>query len=270
MPELPEVENVVINIKHKITHQKILDAIFTSDKKLREHISKEDLLILKNSTIINVERIAKYILIHLSNKYTLIVHLGMSGVLSIETKDYTRHKHQHLEIKLENGNYISYRDTRRFGMLILTNSPNENKYISNCGIEPLSEQFNTKYFRLITEKSKKEIKPFLMDGHIIAGIGNIYASEVLYKSKVLPDRKASALTENEMLLIVKNIKEILQESIKNGGTTFRDYRDASNNKGKNQDTLLVYGQKQCKQCKTKIESFKQSQRTTFYCPLCQL
>lgn len=268
MPELPEVESVVRGLEPLIVGKKISKAINCSNFRVREHMSDEEANLLSDRKILGIKRRAKFIIINLEG-FDLIIHLGMSGVLSYDGDEPKSDKHKHFEINFSDGTYASYTDPRRFGMVMLSISHLDNKYIKKCGVEPLTDSFNINYLLKAASKTRKPIKNFLMSNEVVVGIGNIYASEILFMSGIEPRKPANKVTNQGLMDIISNAKKALSESIKNGGTTFKDYRNAHNEKGNNQNNLYVYGQKDCKVCKSSIEKIVQQQRATYYCPICQ-
>lgn len=271
MPELPEVEVTKRGIEPYLKDAVITDVYF-DDKKLREPFNS-NLYNLVDGEVLSVERRAKYILIHTS-KGTLLLHLGMTGHLRIISDGREREIHDHFEFSLDNGHTIRLNDTRRFG-LVLYFAPNENPfdspYLNALGPEPLGDEFSSEYLYNALHKKKKAIKQALMDASVVVGVGNIYASEVLFASHISPLRLANTVTKKECDLLTKCIIATLKESISKGGTTIRDFSGADGKMGYFVQNLFVYGHagEQCKVCGTKIETLVQGQRSTFYCPHCQ-
>jgi formamidopyrimidine-DNA glycosylase len=268
MPELPEVETVCRGLREHVIDDKISDVIIRQHK-LRELIPENLKDLIKNTSIIKVFRKAKYIILTLSNNSYLIIHLGMSGTFTIQSKDSVIAKHSHLDIELSSGLILRYTDPRKFGMVIWDKNYLENKYLKKCGIEPLTEEFLNDYLYKKSRNKKTAIKPFLMKNEIVVGIGNIYASESLFKSGINPERASKDLTKKEFKILSNNAQNILLSSIQSGGTTLKDHRTGLDEKGAFQNELFVYGQKDCKICKTEIKKITQAQRTTYYCPNCQ-
>ena len=185
-------------------------------------------------------------------------------------------KHNHIYFKLNNGLDLIYNDVRRFGFLKLYNTIYLNKiaFIQKLGLEPFSKKFNTKYFTNFVQKRKKNIKNLLMDQTFVSGLGNIYANEVLFMSKINPSKKCNRLNNNEIKKLIFNIKKVLQFSISKGGTTIRDFQNTLGESGNYQQFFYVYGRnnKKCSRisCKGKIKKIVISNRSTFYCTVCQL
>lgn len=271
MPELPEVEVTKRGIEDKLKGKKIVK-IIVRNPNLR-YLIQDSVHNFENSLIYGVTRRAKYIFI-LTSYGTLIIHLGMTGHLSFVNNDnkIIIGKHDHYDLELDDGIVMRYTDPRRFGLLIdTTSSPYDLSFISKLGPEPLTDDFNFNYlFSKITKKNSS-IKHVLMDNEIIVGVGNIYANEVLFKCRIHPKRKANSITSDECQLLVKEIKSILKKSIESGGTTIRDYAQVDGRLGYFVQNLLVYSKngEHCPNCGCEIETIKQGQRSTFFCPKCQ-
>lgn len=266
MPELPEVENTRLSLL-PIKENKIVD-IYTSGKQLRKKIP-QDIIDIKNSTILDVKRKAKYLLFSLSNNKTIVSHLGMSGKFIYST-DTSINKHDHVILFLSNGYTLKYNDPRRFGLFLLENTNSyQNKLFSNIAMDAIDYEFDAKYLHSKLSKISSNIKNTLLNQQIVAGIGNIYASEALFKAKISPLRDANSLNINELTKLVDSIKETLSTSIKLGGSTLKDYRKADGESGSFQNHFLVYGRENqaCleKKCDGMIEKITQNGRSTFFC-----
>ena len=276
MPELPEVETVSQGIKSKLLNHKISKVIvkrrdlrFRMDTKLEQKIT--------NTKINSVSRRAKYILINLDNGLTVIIHLGMSGRIVVEDLKSSKNifKHTHLEIITTGKKKMKFIDPRRFGSVLLheTNSLNTHKLIKNLAPEPLTKEFNATYLFKALKGRSANIKSIIMNQFIVVGVGNIYASESLYKAKIRPGRQAKSLSLTECFLLAKSIKKVLKRSIKLGGSSINDYSLVDGNLGFFQREFEVYGKegKICrkKTCHSKILRIVIAQRSSFYCSKCQ-
>lgn len=290
MPELPEVETVCRGLEAKIKNHTIKE-IKILNPKLRIPIPSNLNSKLKNKKILQVKRKAKYILIETEGDLSLIMHLGMSGrvvVLDPNTKLNAEQKlekifyyhqekfiikHNHLQINLDDGSTIIFNDTRKFGLVTLSKSSeiNQHKLFCKSGIEPFSSDFSATKLHEIFAKRNKSVKSVLMDASLIVGIGNIYASEILFRSRIHPERLASTLSAKNCKEIHKHSLEILEEAIKAGGSTLKDYVHADGNLGYFQNNFQVYDREShpCLICKSKIQSIKQNGRSTFFCVKCQ-
>jgi formamidopyrimidine-DNA glycosylase len=276
MPELPEVETVSQGIKSKLLNHKISKVIvkrrdlrFRMDTKLEQKIT--------NTKINSVSRRAKYILINLDNGLTVIIHLGMSGRIVVEDLKSSKNifKHTHLEIITTGKKKMKFIDPRRFGSVLLheTNNLNTHKLIKNLAPEPLTKEFNATYLFKALKGRSANIKSIIMNQFIVVGVGNIYASESLYKAKIRPGRQAKSLSLAECALLAKSVKKVLKRSIKLGGSSINDYSLVDGNLGFFQSEFEVYGKegKICrkKTCHSKILRIVIAQRSSFYCSKCQ-
>ncbi|SES73394.1 bifunctional DNA-formamidopyrimidine glycosylase/DNA-(apurinic or apyrimidinic site) lyase [Thorsellia anophelis] len=275
MPELPEVETSCRGITPYLKGATILGAR-VSQPKLRWMVSKE-IIEINQVKVIDVTRRAKYILIKLDYGW-LIVHLGMSGSVRILPQDSPINKHDHLDLILDSGQILRYTDPRRFGAWLFAPTLTDHPLLAHLGPEPLSDDFNETYLMSVIEdlKNKRKpsmliIKPWLMDNRVVVGVGNIYACESLFEAKISPLRLVVSLTSDEIRCLVRIVKLVLTRSITQGGTTLRDFTQSDGSPGYFAQQLFVYGRhnEPCKSCGQLIESLKQAQRTTFYCPICQ-
>ncbi len=269
MPELPEVETVMYGIKNVITNANIM-AIDVFCNALRYKVDKTKVPEVINSAIIEYKRIGKYIIINLDCEKSIILHLGMSGRITINQNESK--KHDHIIIKTSNGT-ITYNDARRFGMfdIVSTKEIESLSYIKKMGLDPFNKELNEKYLLSKLENKKIEIKSVLLDQSIIAGIGNIYASEILFKAKISPLKPANQITRKEAEKIIFFTKEVLALAIENGGSTLKDHQRPDGSLGYFQNLHCVYGKdgQECNICKSKIKRIVQKNRATFYCPKCQ-
>jgi formamidopyrimidine-DNA glycosylase len=271
MPELPEVETTRQGIAPYLRGQRVASLV-VHNRRLRWPVTPELDLILPGQTIKTVDRRAKYLLICMESG-TLIVHLGMSGSLRLTHTNEPRLKHDHIELHFENCNYcLRYCDPRRFGAwLWATPSDTAHPLLTDLGPEPLSRQFNARYLYQNLQKRRQAIKTLIMDGHIVVGVGNIYANEALFMAGINPHRQGSSLTETECQILVSHIKTILRHAIRRGGTTLRDFVGGDGKPGYFAQELMVYGrgQKACKCCSSTLLETRIGQRTTVFCPRCQ-
>ena len=268
MPELPEVETTLRAIK-KFQGQNLIN-IKVHNRNLRWTVSKDLEKNSKNQKLIDLHRRAKYIIFELENTY-LLLHLGMSGSLRIlKSEDNYFLKHDHIEFIFDNEKII-YNDPRRFGSLHIAKDINNHKLISGLGPEPLSKNFNGEYLLDCCKRSKTNIKSRIMNQKNGVGIGNIYASESRYLSRVNPQKESQELNFEECKRIVSSSKKVLNEAIKVGGTTLKDFYSADGSAGYFKIKLNVYGREgqKCKKCKDEVVKVIINQRATFYCSSCQ-
>ena len=276
MPELPEVETSKRYIKQFLLNSKIVN-IQTRVSKLRWNINPDIKKIFNNSRILKISRIGKYILINASNKNTLILHLGMSGYLSIKGANQKKIKHDHVIINFEriNGEKKSliFNDQRRFGYVDFYNTLNLKKHflIKNLGIDGLSKSLKYVSLKTIFLKKTSIIKSALLDQKIICGIGNIYASEILFYSKINPLKKVNNLSNDEINTLLHNIKIVFSKAVLNGGTTIKDYKQPNGKVGYFKQKLKVYGREnlKCYDCNNIIFKLNINKRATYICPVCQ-
>jgi len=215
-------------------------------------------------------RRAKYLLLP-TDRTTLICHLGMSGNLCLVPKDKPPLKHSHVDLELESGYILRYTDPRRFGLLVLSDNPYQHKLLAHLGVEPLTADFNGDYLHQICKKRTMAIKNLLMTNQIVVGIGNIYASESLFMANIAPLRAANTLTLKECTKLVQAVKFILNEAIKVGGTTLRDFVSGDGKPGYFVQQLAVYGRggKPCLKCTSILQEVKIGGRSSVFCPKCQ-
>ncbi|MBB6663384.1 bifunctional DNA-formamidopyrimidine glycosylase/DNA-(apurinic or apyrimidinic site) lyase [Proteus mirabilis] len=268
MPELPEVETSRRGIEPHLVGN-ILHYAIVRNSKLRWPVS-EKIKTLLDEPILSVKRRAKYLLIEL-NQGWIIVHLGMSGSVRILPEEQPEEKHDHIDLVFRDGKVLRYTDPRRFGAWLWCEDLATSSVLAHLGPEPLSAQFNAQYLYQQSKNKKIAIKPWLMDNKLVVGVGNIYANEALFSSGIMPDRKASSLTEQECDVLVNTIKTVLTRSIEQGGTTLKDFLQSDGKPGYFAQELFVYGRKDkaCLICGHTIESIKQGQRSTFFCRHCQ-
>ncbi len=270
MPELPEVEITSLGIKPYITDQVIKDIIIRN-KNLRWPISatlKKDLL---NQQFQKINRRGKYLLCY-TDHGCMIMHLGMSGSLRIVDKEVKPEKHDHFDILFASEKILRFHDPRRFGSILWTKrDPLQHKLIKDLGPEPLGKDFSGDWLHKRSRKRTQAIKNFIMDSHNVVGIGNIYASESLFLASINPKRKAGDVSLECYERLTNAIKKILRQSIKQGGTTLRNFINGEGKPGYFQQQLNVYGRtdQPCKQCESTIKKTKLGQRSSFYCPVCQ-
>jgi formamidopyrimidine-DNA glycosylase len=269
MPELPEVETTRRGIAPHISGQRV-SRVIVRNPNLRWPVSKRLATELTGNVIRSVTRRAKYLLLD-STAGTVILHLGMSGSLKIIAAAEPPRKHDHVDIVFGE-TALRYTDPRRFGSLHWTRRPaTQHRLISPLGCEPFGEEFNGDYLYLRSRKRKVAVKPFIMNSHIVVGIGNIYASEALYMAGIRPTRAAGSISRNKYRLLAEVIQEVLNDAIDQGGTTLRDFVNGDGKPGYFSQYLNIYGKagEPCINCRVPIREIRQGQRSSFYCPQCQ-
>ena len=270
MPELPEVETTRRGIEPHVSGQRI-QKIIVRERRLRWPVEQGLEQRVRGQTIENVSRRGKYLLLH-TQAGSLIIHLGMSGSLRILPCATPPLKHDHLDIVLSNQQCVRLRDPRRFGCVFWTTTePLQHSLLKDLGPEPLSDAFDSDYLYRLSRKRKIAIKQFIMNSHIVVGVGNIYANEALFLAGIRPGLAAGRISRPRYLRLVSAIKTVLTDAIQQGGTTLRDFTASDGNPGYFQQQLNVYGRsgELCRQCNNPIKSLQQGQRATFYCPQCQ-
>ncbi len=270
MPELPEVETSCRGIEPHLLNTTIT-AITIRQHKLRWPIPTDLPALAEKQKIRQVYRRAKYIILKLDNG-SIIIHLGMSGSLRICSKKLAAEKHDHIDICVSNKNILRLRDPRKFGCVLwAAGDVNQHKLLKPLGPEPLQADFDAHYLHNKSRKRQCSIKALIMNSHIVVGVGNIYASEALFRAGINPKRKAGNISLLRLQKLVDAIKLTLQLAIKEGGTTLRDFTGISGQPGYFAQKLLVYGRtnEACTQCGNAIKQFTQQARSTYYCSHCQ-
>lgn len=270
MPELPEVETTRRGIEPWLVGRRI-EALTVREWRLRWRVPRGLPAKIGGARVRSVSRRAKYLLID-TDAGTLIWHLGMSGSLRILDADSPPLAHDHVDLVLDSGKCLRFNDPRRFGCLLFTaDEPARHKLLKGLAVEPLSGEFTGEALWRAARGRRAAIKIFIMDSRIVAGVGNIYASEALFRAGIRPGLAAGRVSRARMDALASAIREVLTEAIGVGGTTLRDYVDASGMPGYFRQRLFVYERtgKPCRRCKTPIRQFTQGARSTYWCPHCQ-
>ena len=270
MPELPEVETTKRGLAPHLVGKRIRTAIVRNHA-MRQPIPKRLPRLVAGTTIQSVERRAKYLLIGCGSG-TLIVHLGMSGRLWLVDANAPVDTHDHFDLVLENDTAVRLRDPRRFGLVLWqTGDPLAHPLLASIGPEPLSPDFSGATLHEATRNRSAAMKLVLMDSHVVAGVGNIYASEALFRAKINPKLAAHRVSRARYEVLAEKVRETLEAAIQAGGSTLRDYVGGDGRAGYFQNEHLVYDRagEPCYTCGTAIREIKQGQRATFYCPVCQ-
>jgi len=270
MPELPEVETTRRGINPHIKNQTV-DAVIVRERRLRWPIPNDFTETITGHTVIRVSRRAKYLLFELKQG-AFMIHLGMSGSLRIVDPALPPQKHDHVDFIFSNGHCLRFNDPRRFGSILwLDNNKRDHALLNALGPEPFASEFNGGYLFAQSRKRKCAVKTFIMDNHVVVGVGNIYANEALFNSGIRPRKAAGRITRAQYQTLSKAILKVLNASIKMGGTTLKDFVGGDGQPGYFQQTLNVYGRENdaCRQCESPIKLIRLGQRSTFYCPSCQ-
>lgn len=278
MPELPEVETIKNAVKDAMDGAVILCATVRQPK-LRESVPVDFAQRIRNAKIIGLRRIAKYMLMDLDNGQTVIWHFGMSGKIKIESaKPNPPEKHDHILIETDKG-VLVYNDPRRFGVVLLCESDGLKQHhcFKRLGLDPWDANLTADYLLAKLANHKCAIKLSLLNQEIICGIGNIYASEILYRARIRPDRAGESVTRAQAKNIITQTRIVLEDAIKSGGSTIHDYKRPDGNIGYFQEHHCVYDKtgQRCPNCRCNVEKtggitrIMQGGRSTFYCPVLQ-
>ncbi|MEW6765774.1 MAG: bifunctional DNA-formamidopyrimidine glycosylase/DNA-(apurinic or apyrimidinic site) lyase [Pseudomonadota bacterium] len=270
MPELPEVETTRRGIEPHLLDRSLSDVLIR-ERRLRWPIPEGLESILRGQRVHSIERRAKYLLIQL-DQGTLIAHLGMSGSLRLVEPGTPLKKHDHVELRLDNGLALRLHDPRRFGALLwTTEAPETHVLLAKLGPEPLEEGFDGAYLYEALHQRKQAIKSAIMDNHVVVGVGNIYANEALFLSGIDPRRACNRISRQRIMTLADNIRTVLAAAVEQGGTTLRDFVNPEGQPGYFQQTLNVYGRagEPCHQCQQPISQVVIGQRASFFCSHCQ-
>lgn len=268
MPELPEVETVRSAMARHLTGRTII-SIEISGKPLREPLPEDRLEELVGRRFSEARRRAKYLILPLDDGSSLLIHLGMSGNLLFRDEEEL---HDHAIFHLDRGPALVFNDPRRFGLLLVLEAGEETScpYLRDLGVEPLGPGFDGDYLHSICRHRSRPIKNLIMDSSIVAGIGNIYASESLFRAGIRPTTQAKRLSRQRAASLADEIKKVLAEAVEAGGTTVNDYK-GSGEGGRFQQELAVYGRadENCLVCDSTIRKRVLAGRSSFYCSSCQ-
>ena len=272
MPELPEVETICRGLRPHLKNRRIL-GVKVLEPRLRHPVDLGLPARLRGQMIADVVRRAKYILINLNEKDVWVFHLGMSGKLIHVAPKTPKQKHDHIVVTLDNGQELRYHDPRRFGLSLLVpkNELQGMPQLRSLGLDPFDAEFDGSYLYSFTRRSNRRIRDLLLDQQVVAGIGNIYANEILSRAGVRPTARSSRLTRAQVERVAVTIPSVLEEAIRWCGTSFSDYRDADDKFGEFQNHLRVYDRhgEACRVCTRTIKRVALGNRSAFYCPLCQ-
>jgi formamidopyrimidine-DNA glycosylase len=269
LPELPEVETTRRGLAPHVRGRRVTQ-LLVYEPRLRWRIARDLPAKVAGERIRSVGRRAKYLLLGLESG-TLLLHLGMSGNLRVVPADTPRLKHDHFDLVLDSGRALRFNDPRRFGSLLFTPEPSRHPLLKSLGPEPFSAAFDADYLFRITRRRRVAIKQLLMNSRLVVGVGNIYASEALFRARIRPRRQARTLSRAECAQLVRAVRAVLRQAIRSGGTTLRDYLGADGAPGYFRQRLYVYERdgRPCRRCRTAVRALTQGQRSTYYCPSCQ-
>lgn len=269
MPELPEVETTLRGIQDALRGQTI-ERLVVREARLRWLIEEGLAQRVAGSEIIALQRRAKYILMHLAQG-SLIWHLGMSGSMRLLDSPGEPCKHDHVDLVLGNGTMLRYNDPRRFGCLLWAREGLGHPLLRDLGPEPLDDRFNGEFLYQESRARRVAVKTFIMDQKVVVGVGNIYASEALFKAGIHPARSAQRISRARYSRLAEQIKQVLSNAIEQGGTTLRDFFAADGRPGYFRQQLEVYDRQgePCPQCGRPVSRKIIGQRASFYCGFCQ-
>jgi len=272
VPELPEVETIRRTLLPRVLGRRITE-VEVREPRLRRRIPDSFATRLVGQRIEEVERRAKYLLFRLASGDCLVAHFGMSGTITVHDTRVRPEPHDHVRLRLDDGAELVLNDPRRFGLLLLV-APGEMDELAELrglGVDPLEGELSVEFFAAALRRSRRPVKNLLLDQTVLAGLGNIYANEALFRAGVRPTRRACRLRRAEVPGLLEAIRDVLREAVDLGGSSISDYRDGNGRPGYFQLRLRVYDRKDepCSRCGAVIRRVVQTGRSSFYCPQCQ-
>ena len=273
MPELPEVETIRRSLEEKIKGKTLVGVEVFLEKMFKGTASEDPEAGINGRKINSIERRGKYLIIHLTGGMAMVIHLRMTGQLMYCTPEQEKAKHTHVIFQLNDKCELRFADQRQFGkvQLIPEKELDTISGLKTLGVEPLSTKFTREWFKKGLRNRRTKVKPLLLDQTFVAGIGNIYADEALFRAKVNPERVAATLSHREVSNLFIAIRDVLEEGIDNKGTSIKDYVDGEGHQGNNQNNLKVYGRngEPCIKCGKPVEKKVIGGRSSHFCPKCQ-
>lgn len=270
MPELPEVETTRLGVEPHVCGETLAEVIVRR-RDLRQPVT-DGIEAIEGCRVLRVDRRSKYLLFCLDDGSTLLVHLGMSGSLRVVHPADDWRKHDHVGITLSNGRQLRFHDPRRFGLVLwIVGDVEKHPLLASLGPEPLGSGFTVDVLKVACAKRASPVKQVIMDAKVVVGVGNIYASESLFRAGISPRVAAKRLSKPRLEKLVVAIREVLEESIREGGTTLRDFLNSDGNPGYFKQRLFVYDRKgePCRVCSAPIRHAVMGQRSTYWCGGCQ-
>lgn len=272
MPELPEVEVLRRSLEPVVVGARV-ERVRTWNRSLREPVSRSLSRRVAGRRIERLRRRAKYLLLDLEGDLTVVVHLGMSGRFTLVPATEARQPHEHVALYLDCGRRLRLRDPRRFGLVLALPAEglDADRHFRHLGVEPLGEQFDGALLAAAARGRRAPIKSFLLDQRIVVGVGNIYASEALYRAGIHPRRSVARVSATRWDRLADSVRATLESAIEQGGTTLNDFTNGAGEPGYFQVSLAVYDREAeaCERCDSKVRRIVQGNRSTFYCPGCQ-
>jgi len=270
MPELPEVETTRRGVEPHVVGQ-VISEIILRRRDLRQPVTR-GISAIEGHRVEAVTRRSKYLLFTIQGAGTVLIHLGMSGSLRVVDPGEEWRKHDHVGITLGNGKQLRFHDPRRFGLVLwFKGDPAAHPLLARLGPEPLGDGVTAEHLKAACARRSAAIKGVIMDASVVVGVGNIYASESLFRAGISPRTAARRLSRPRLEKLVTAIREVLADSIREGGTTLRDFLNSEGNPGYFKQRLFVYDRKgePCRVCGTPIRHAVMGQRATYWCPKCQ-
>ena len=270
MPELPEVETTRRGVLPHVVGRRIA-AVLVRERRLRWPVPYDIDASIRGQRIVAVQRRAKYLLF-LTERGTLLVHLGMSGSLRVLPGEAEPRLHDHVDVVLDGGSRLRYCDPRRFGCILWTVGPPENHpLLRNLGPEPFDPEFSGTYLYRLSRGRRVAVKCFIMDARVVTGVGNIYANEALFRAGIAPNRRAGRIGKRRYEALQRTIAAVLNEAVREGGTTLRDFVSSDGKPGYFAQNLAVYDRagEPCVRCRTPLRTARIGQRASFWCRNCQ-
>jgi formamidopyrimidine-DNA glycosylase len=272
MPELPEVETLARKLQKTVIGKRV-SGVWLSGLPLRNPVSGTLASRLRGRTVRSILRRGKYLVVELEPKAFWLIHLGMSGRLLYHSGRFRRNRHTHAVIRFSDMTRLEYRDPRRFGLLAAYDvmRPDQIPGIRSLGKDPLSPSFNVLWLQPVLQNCRREVKVFLLDQQKVAGLGNIYACEALFRAGIHPQRRCFNLDSKEIIALVSAVRGVLRRAIRHQGTSFSDFIDLEGKPGRNQNYLKVFRRENeaCLHCGNSIQRMQQGNRSTFFCSECQ-
>jgi formamidopyrimidine-DNA glycosylase len=272
VPELPEIEVLKRSLSPHLVGRRI-ESVAVRARALREPLERRSLARLAGRSIAALRRRSKYLLIDVEGGETLVIHLGMSGRLTLAPAETLREPHEHVSFGLDRGEKLRFRDPRRFGLAFVapTEGLERERHFAELGPEPLDPRLDGEALGRLAAGLRAPAKAFLMDAHRLVGVGNIYATEALWRAGIRPDRSVARLGADRFERLAEAVVAVLEEAIERGGTTLNDFADGEGNAGYFQNTLAVYGREgePCPRCGARVRRIVQSNRSSFFCGRCQ-
>lgn len=269
MPELPEVETTRLGLVPRVVGRRILGVV-VREPRLRWPVTRDLAARLHGALVRDIRRRGKYLLFDCGTGH-LLVHLGMSGRLTLVPAGRAVRPHDHVDLALDSGDIVRLNDPRRFGAVLWVRDPGRHALLRGLGVEPLDEGFGGEYLHRVSRGRRAPVKQFLMDAHVVTGLGNIYANEALFAARIHPSRAAGRISRRRYDRLAGEVRATLRRALAAGGSTLRDYVGSDGEPGHFQLEYAVYGRagQPCPACGSPIRASRQAGRSTFHCAACQ-